>query len=465
MTEYFDILLRERFMNETEKKTILIIDDEDIVRVTFQRILDRLGYNTLDASNGSTGLEIVRRIKPDLVMVDLLMPQLDGFQVISTLKEEMPEMPVIAVSGIDILNEAIRAIRVGAWDYILKPITQFDILNHSIQRCLERSELLHENRVYREHLEDVIQKRTQELEERSHQLEESNVLLEKEIETRREAEEEVKKLNRDLEKRVEERTKELKKVNHELHETLSRLQEDEKAGRRIQFQLLPQAIQLFGPYEFSRYLIPSTYLSGDFLDYFAIGDRYIGFYIADVSGHGVSSAFVTVLLKSFINQHMKKLQASIDDTILNPAALLQELNLEIINQHIEKYLTMFYAVIDKQTETMVCANGGQFPFPIIFDGVTSRFIEQNGFPVGVFDFSTYENRTLELPPEFAIYFISDGFLEVIETHDPVERNKLLLSLVNRFDLSLVKLVDQYALNTKAIPDDITFVKLRKRPSL
>ena len=84
-------------------------------------------------------------------------------------------------------------------------------------------------------------------------------------------------------------------LNRELRQTLKYLEQDEKAGRRIQFQLLPEDNRTFGGYTFRRRLYPSTYLSGDFVDYFPIDDRHVGFYMADVSGHGAASAFVTVI--------------------------------------------------------------------------------------------------------------------------------------------------------------------------
>ncbi|NIV97684.1 SpoIIE family protein phosphatase, partial [Candidatus Saccharibacteria bacterium] len=86
---------------------------------------------------------------------------------------------------------------------------------------------------------------------------------------------------------------------------LLRLREDEEAGRRLQFQLLPRDNQSFGDYQFSRKLWTSLYLSGDFVDYFYIDEDHLGFYIADVSGHGVPSAFVTVLLKSYMNRYLE----------------------------------------------------------------------------------------------------------------------------------------------------------------
>ena len=103
----------------------------------------------------------------------------------------------------------------------------------------------------------------------------------------------------ELQRQNREYRKHLETLNRELRQTLKYLEQDEKAGRRIQFQLLPEDNRTFGGYTFRRRLYPSTYLSGDFVDYFPIDDRHVGFYMADVSGHGAASAFVNSRVWAF----------------------------------------------------------------------------------------------------------------------------------------------------------------------
>ena len=85
--------------------------------------------------------------------------------------------------------------------------------------------------------------------------------------------------------------------------------------------MLPHNHQRFGDYLFTREVIPSSFLSGDFIDVFKIDARHWGFYLADVSGHGVSSALVTVLLRSFVQRHVASSIESGDDLVLCPGAL------------------------------------------------------------------------------------------------------------------------------------------------
>ncbi|HRE32540.1 MAG TPA: SpoIIE family protein phosphatase, partial [Candidatus Berkiella sp.] len=91
---------------------------------------------------------------------------------------------------------------------------------------------------------------------------------------------------------------------------------------------------------FTHRVIPSLYLSGDFIDYFEINQDKIIFYIADVSGHGASSAFITILLKSFIEKIVLNYQMGYDDNVLHPEKVLKLLSDEILKVKLGKYLTM-----------------------------------------------------------------------------------------------------------------------------
>src|SRR4029079_14406607 len=132
----------------------------------------------------------------------------------------------------------------------------------------------------------------------------------------------------------------LETANQELKKNLDILREDQEAGRSVQMRMLPEQNQEFGEYQFSHHVTPSLYLSGDFPDYFKINDTTMGFYIADVSGHGASSAFVTVLLKSLVAFSLTKYQLHDDHIILEPEKLLAFLAQEIYAAKLGKYLTI-----------------------------------------------------------------------------------------------------------------------------
>lgn len=144
---------------------ILTIDDEDAVRRSIRSYLEDSDFEVLEGCNGREGLNVFRSERPDLVLCDLRMPDVDGLEVLATISAESPEVPIIIVSGTGVLGDAIEAVRLGAWDYVLKPIQDMGALEVSINRALERARLRLENKAYQEHLESEVQRRTADLRE------------------------------------------------------------------------------------------------------------------------------------------------------------------------------------------------------------------------------------------------------------------------------------------------------------
>lgn len=145
--------------------TILTIEDDRLVRRAITSYLQGLGHLVLQAADGEEGLEIFRRAHPDLVLTDLRLPKLDGMEVLSTIQKESPDTPVIIVSGMGTLEDAIKALKLGARDYVTKPITDMALLEHAAARALERVRLIRENRRYQSFLEDEVQRKTAELQQ------------------------------------------------------------------------------------------------------------------------------------------------------------------------------------------------------------------------------------------------------------------------------------------------------------
>lgn len=152
---------------------VLTIEDEKSVRDSFRLYLEDYDYVVLEAENGREGLELFERDKPDLVLLDLRMPEVDGLDVLSTVRELSPDTPVIVVSGAGMIKDAVKALQLGAWDYLLKPIEDLSILRHSVEVALERARLIQENRAYQEHLEKEVAKRTAALKQTAELLQES----------------------------------------------------------------------------------------------------------------------------------------------------------------------------------------------------------------------------------------------------------------------------------------------------
>ena len=150
-------------LEENHTYKILTIDDESYIRQSIINYLEDFGFRVFEAENGKKGIEVFEREVPDLVILDLRMPEMDGLQVLEVLRERFPDLPLIVASGTGNISAVVKALQLGAWDYILKPIEDMDVLYHSIQKCLKSSRLKQENRRYQEELEELVTERTLEL--------------------------------------------------------------------------------------------------------------------------------------------------------------------------------------------------------------------------------------------------------------------------------------------------------------
>ncbi|MEJ2639378.1 MAG: sigma 54-interacting transcriptional regulator [Desulfosarcinaceae bacterium] len=161
--------------------TILIVDDEAIMRESIAVYLEDSGYSVSEAADGQEGLTRFAELAPDLVLLDLRMPGMDGLEVLSEIATRDPDIPVIIVTGAGGMPDAVAALRLGAFDFIAKPIIDMVVLENAVRRGLEQRRLLTENRRYRQGLESEIEARTQDLRKRSAELEDANRRLKAEI--------------------------------------------------------------------------------------------------------------------------------------------------------------------------------------------------------------------------------------------------------------------------------------------
>jgi putative two-component system response regulator len=146
--------------------SILVIDDEVRLRRSICDYLEDMDYPTLEAGDGRQGLERMAAEAAALtaVIVDLNMPVMDGYSFIPQAREIAPDIPIVVLSGVGVVEDALRAIRLGAWDFITKPLHTMDILRHTLDKVLERARLLKENRRHQENLEELVRVRTAEVE-------------------------------------------------------------------------------------------------------------------------------------------------------------------------------------------------------------------------------------------------------------------------------------------------------------
>jgi serine phosphatase RsbU (regulator of sigma subunit) len=393
-------------MSQPSQGHILVIDDEPVVRESLAVYLGDSGFKVDTARNGDEGLAIFRNKHPDLVICDLRMPLFDGLDVLKAMNSESPETPVIVVSGQGSMHDVVTALRNGAVDYLFKPLIEMEVLEHSVRRALERGQLLKQNRQIREQLE---------------------------------------------------------LTNAELERSLDLLEEDQEAGRRVQRRMLPPTPHVFNETcHFSHRIIPSLYLSGDFVDYFRIGPDRIGFYLADVSGHGASSAFVTVFLKTLTNRIQRHYEKRASTNALSPSRLLTAINQELISMALGKHLAMFVGVIDLAENKLVYCIGAHFPPPILVNDGVAHALAGRGLPVGIFSDATFEDIVLPLSRKFSLVAMSDGVLEVLPEESMEEKEAHLLAIVGQGHQDADALAAALHLDGEVeVPDDIALLVINR----
>ena len=385
--------------------TLLIIDDDDVVRASLAAYLEDSGFRVLQAANGPDGMALFDAEQPDLVICDLRMPHMDGLELIRRISERQLDLPVIVVSGAGVMSDAVEALRLGAADYLIKPLEDLAMLEHSVRRALDRSRLRLENRRYREQLESA---------------------------------------------------------NRDLQASLHLLQEDQDAGRQVQMNMLPVTPWSADGFDFAHRIIPSLYLSGDFVDYFRVDERRIGFYLADVSGHGASSAFVTVLLKFMTTRLLYESRRSGTLREFKPSEVLDHINRGLINCKLGKHVTMLGGVIDVERNVLHYAIGGHLPLPVLYTGAAACYLEGRGLPVGLFADAVYQDFELELPEAFSLTLLSDGILDLLPGDTLKEKESALPELVSNAGGTLDGLSRMFGLAELAeMPDDIALLVLSR----
>lgn len=385
--------------------TLLIIDDDEVVRLSLADYLEDSGFNVLQASNGQQGLQMFEREQPDLIICDLRMPQVDGLTLLRRISELSIDTPVLVLSGAGVMSDVVEALRLGAADYLIKPLEDLMVLEHSVNRALDRARLRLENDRYRVKLENT---------------------------------------------------------NRELQASLSLLQEDQNAGRHVQMNMLPVTPWETEGLNFAHEIIPSLYLSGDFVDYFRIDEHRVAFYLADVSGHGASSAFVTVLLKFMTTRLLYESKRNGTLPEFKPSDVLGHINRGLLDCKLGKHVTMLGGVIDETTGTLAYSIGGHLPLPVLHTPEETRFLVGKGLPVGLFQEATYNDHQMDLPERFSLTLFSDGIFDLLPGDNLKEKEHSLPDYVRRAGGTLAGLSEALDLaSVTEMPDDIALLVLSR----
>lgn len=389
-------------------RKLLVIDDDTIVRQSVVAYLEDSGFEVIEAKHGHQGLELFEQHKPDLVLTDLRMPGMDGLHLLDEVHRLNPDAPVIVISGAGVMGDVVEALRLGAVDYLIKPLADMEMLVHTISKSLERCELLEQNRRYREDLESA---------------------------------------------------------NQELKEALQILEKDQEAGRMVQQQLLPPSpFVTKSGYSTEHKIIPSLYLSGDFIDFRYYDNRYFAFYLTDVSGHGASSAFATIWLKH-VSMTLVEQGSGVQDNWAenkhsNP--FLYALNEELLASKLGHHMTCFTGLIDMHTHKLRYSVAGHLPMPLMSDKDGAFYLEGKGRPLGLFPKQDWDVFEVDFPEGASLIGFSDGVLEVLPPRDLLEKEAYLLDLMSGDTQNLTQVLDVLQLDTlQSAPDDIAVLTIRR----
>lgn len=168
---------------ETVRTKILVADDDKMVRTTVSKILEMFGHEVVSVDDGKYVADIVDD-SFDVILLDINMPGMDGFETIEALNLLEYDIPVIFLTGAGSMDYAVKAINLGAYDFLTKPIEDLDIFNVKIRRAIEKRMFIRREVHYKQELEDDVRAKAIELEKTnklllqySHSLENATVQL------------------------------------------------------------------------------------------------------------------------------------------------------------------------------------------------------------------------------------------------------------------------------------------------
>lgn len=205
-------------MKLSEKEIFVLIVDDDIdFAKSIYVYLEDLGIKSLLVTDGTEAVKYLKNNKVDLLILDLMMPKLNGIEIIKEVRKDENYLPVIVISGTGSINLAVEAVKQGADDFISKPIVNFERLEIAIGKVLDKAMLIREISEHRKNLESLIKTRTAQLESKNKELGIINVNLEEEIKKRKEAEKIVKQGVLNIISALED---ERKRLSKELHDSI-----------------------------------------------------------------------------------------------------------------------------------------------------------------------------------------------------------------------------------------------------
>ncbi len=388
-------------------ETILIVDDSKESRTLLSLILKKEGFNLLEANDGSQVPAICRQQQPDLILLDILMPGMDGYETCRELKaaSETENIPVIFLSAKDDATDKVKGLVLGAVDYITKPYDKAEV---------------------------VARVKTQ--------------------------------------LKIHALTEELFESNRILQVKQAKLEEDLAAAAHIQNALIPVAPPELNDFAFSWQFIPSDLSGGDIFNIHVIDEQTLVVYLIDVSGHGVPAAMVTVSIAQSLQPYgrlilRKDATQSGSPAIRSPSEVLRKLNEEYPLERFDKYFTISYVIIERVTGIIRYSNAGHPPPLLLRASGALEQLDAGGPMIGLGDLLPFEEGKLHLARGDRLFLHTDGITEHCRGEEFFGSKRLQAELTRTQDIPLDKACEtivgqlhNFGNGLKPL-DDITLVAL------
>lgn len=347
---------------------ILVVDDDEGNRESLSRRLQRRGYTVDVAPEGATALQLLEHTPIDLVLLDVMMPGINGLEVLTRIRQTRPptELPVIMVTANDATSDVVTALALGANDYLTKPL-DFAIVVARVQTQLA--------------LRAAVQQ----------------VLA--------------------LERHLVRRNAELERANTDLRRAAARTRYELQLATKVQASFLPKDPPNINGLRFAWRYEPSVELAGDALSICQLSDDAIGLYVLDVSGHGVAASLTAVSAARLLtSRHEHDTILLRDGSPVSPSEVALRLTQSFgWNEETEQFMTLFYATLEPSTRTLHYVGAGHPPaIRISRDGTASR-LEGTSLPIGIGQ--SFEHHQAHLSPGDRVYLYSDGVMEATDAKD------------------------------------------------
>ncbi len=444
-------------MNNDTPVRIVIAEDSRIQAKVLEKRLTTAGYDVRWGADGREALELIKSDPPDLIISDIEMPHMNGYELCRTVKSDpiLRRIPLILLSTLSDPQDIIEGLQSRADNYVTKPYETEYLLSRV--DSLLKTPITDDDADSGQKLEVTLKGKRYIVESGRQQV--LNLLIST-FENAVEKNTELIRVNQELSHSKDKLAKQndmLRELNEQLEANNAKMTRDLDAAARIQHSLLPAGdIETDGVEVAWRY-IPCDELAGDFLNFFPVDDQWMAFYVVDVSGHGVSSSLLSVTVARSLTRQAttSSIVARVDDkgriTIATPAEVANELNRRFPMEEMGNlYFTMFYGILNIETGALRYVSAGHPPAAVLpASGDPARLLPAEGFAIGWMEDMETEEESASLQPGDRLFIFSDGVPEAMNENLEEFGDERMLSVINE---SRGKSIDEAVEMIKAAVD-------------